>query len=92
MDGQPQAGVWRLYRVEGFRMRVRRRKHRPASRAGPTPSGPAEQWSMDFVAKIEAWLRDYKQRRSHSSLGDLTPDEFAADRQEKRLAIGGANF
>ncbi len=46
----------------------------------------------DARAKIEAWRRDYNQRRPHSSLGDPTPDEFATYRQEKRLAIGGANL
>jgi len=39
----------------------------------------------DAKAKIEAWRLDYNQRRPHSSLGHLTPDEFAA-RQEKRIA------
>ena len=29
-------------------------------------------------AIIEAWRRDYNQLRSHSSLGDLAPEEFAA--------------
>jgi putative transposase len=35
--------------------------------------------------KIEAWRLDYNQHRPHSSLGHLTPDEFAA-RQEERNA------
>lgn len=30
---------------------------------------------------IEAWRLDYNQRRPHSSLGHLTPNEFAAQRQ-----------
>ena len=30
---------------------------------------------------IEAWRVDYNQRRPHSSLGHLTPDEFVAQRQ-----------
>lgn len=30
---------------------------------------------------IEAWRLDYNQRRPHSSLGHLTPDEFMAQRQ-----------
>jgi putative transposase len=49
--------VRRLYRLDGLqlRMRVRRRKHialhrRPA----PTPAGPAERWSMDFVHDAQA--------------------------------------
>lgn len=31
----------------------------------------------DAQAKIEAWRDDYNQRRPHSSLGHLTPSEFA---------------
>jgi putative transposase len=31
----------------------------------------------DARAKIEAWRVDYNQRRPHSSLGHLTPNEFA---------------
>ena len=30
---------------------------------------------------IEAWRLDYNQRRPHSSLGHLTPNEFIAQRQ-----------
>jgi putative transposase len=44
--------VRRLYRLDGLqlRMRVRRRKHIALHRGpAPTPSGPAERWSMDFV-------------------------------------------
>lgn len=44
--------VRRLYRLEGLqlRMRVRRRKHIALHRgAAPTPAGPTERWSMDFV-------------------------------------------
>jgi putative transposase len=32
-------------------------------------------------AIIEAWRRDYNQRRPHSSLGHLTPNEFLEQRQ-----------
>ena len=32
-------------------------------------------------AIIEAWRLDYNQRRPHSSLGHLTPNEFVAQRQ-----------
>ena len=42
----------RLYRLEGLqlRMRVRRRKHIALHRGpAPTPTGPTERWSMDFV-------------------------------------------
>jgi putative transposase len=44
--------VYRLYRLEGLqvRMRMRRRKHRALHRGpAPTPVGPHERWSMDFV-------------------------------------------
>lgn len=35
---------------------------------------------------IEVWRLDYNQRRPHSSLGHLTPDEFVAQRQVIRAA------
>ena len=35
----------------------------------------------DARAKIEAWRVDYNQRRPHGSLGHLTPDEDARQRQ-----------
>jgi putative transposase len=38
----------------------------------------------DAKAKIEAWRVDYNQRRPHSSLGHLTPNEFAQQRQLAR--------
>ena len=38
----------------------------------------------DAKAKIEAWRIDYNQRRPHSSLGHLTPNEFVAQRQAVR--------
>jgi putative transposase len=44
--------VRRLYRLEGLqlRMRVRQRKHIALHRGpAPTPAGPTERWSMDFV-------------------------------------------
>jgi putative transposase len=44
--------VRRLYRLQGLqlRMRVRRRKHIALHRGpAPTPVGPQERWSMDFV-------------------------------------------
>jgi putative transposase len=36
----------------------------------------------DARANIEAWRIDYNRHRPHSSLGNLTPSEFAAKRQE----------
>ena len=32
---------------------------------------------LDARRKLEAWRRDYNQNRPHSSIGDLTPLEFA---------------
>ena len=37
----------------------------------------------DAQAKIEAWRVDYNQRRPHSSLGHLTPNEYAEQRQHR---------
>jgi putative transposase len=36
----------------------------------------------DSRTKIEAWRVDYNQRRPHGSLGHLTPDEYAQQRQK----------
>ena len=36
--------------------------------------------------KIEAWRIDYNQRRPHSSLGHLTPNEYAQQRQAQQTA------
>ncbi len=36
----------------------------------------------DAKAKIEAWRKDYNYHRPHSSLGNLTPHEFATQRQD----------
>ena len=40
----------------------------------------------DAQAKIEAWRIDYNAHRPHSSLGNLTPTEFARKRQEQRTS------
>jgi len=40
----------------------------------------------DAKAKIETWRLDYNQRRPHSSLGNLTPNEFMARCQAMRVA------
>jgi len=42
--------------------------------------------TVDARAKIEAWRVDYNQRRPHSSLGHLTPNEYAQHRQRARTA------
>ena len=39
----------------------------------------------DAKAKIEAWRVDYNQRRPHSSLGHLTPNEYARQRREQAV-------
>jgi len=41
-------------------------------------------------ATIDAWRRDYNERRPHSSLGHLTPAEFVRNRQEQRTAKVGS--
>ena len=46
----------------------------------------------DAKAKIEAWRCDYNQRRPHSSLGHLTPDEFAAQRQDREIVENAASL
>lgn len=45
----------------------------------------------DAKAKIEAWRLDYNQRRPHSSLGHLAPNEYVAIRQDHR-AVQAATF
>ena len=41
---------------------------------------------VDLQTKIEVWRVDYNQRRPHSSLGHLTPNEFVAQRQVTQAA------
>ncbi len=36
---------------------------------------------VEAQTTIEAWRRDYNQRQPHSSLGHLTPEKFAQQRQ-----------
>jgi putative transposase len=40
----------------------------------------------DARAKLEAWRIDYNHRRPHSSLGNLTPSEYASRRQDNRTS------
>ena len=40
----------------------------------------------DARSRIEAWRHDYNQRRPHSSLGHLTPNEFVRQRQAEQIA------
>ena len=42
----------------------------------------------DARMKIEAWRIDYNDYRPHSSLGQLTPSEFADQFQQQRVAWG----
>ena len=42
----------------------------------------------DARNKIEAWRIDYNDYRPHSSLGQLTPSEFADQFQQLRVALG----
>lgn len=37
----------------------------------------------DAQAKVEAWRVDYNQHRPHGSLGRLTPNEYARQRQDQ---------
>jgi putative transposase len=46
----------------------------------------------DAQTKIEAWRLDYNQRRPHGSLGHLTPNEFAEQRQATRAVEDVAFF
>jgi putative transposase len=46
----------------------------------------------DAKARIEAWRVDYNQRRPHSSLGHLTPNEFVIQRQGVPIADSAASF
>ena len=55
--------VRRLYRLEGLqvRLRVRRRKHMALHRGpAPSPAGPTERWSMDFVHDAVADGRPFR--------------------------------
>jgi len=45
--------------------------------------------TADAKAKIETWRVDYNQRRPHSSLGHLTPNEFLRQRQGMQAAEAG---
>jgi len=51
----------------------------------------------DAQEKIEKWRRDYNEFRPHSSLGDLTPEQFVAknkdsQRSRKTPLLGGSVF
>jgi putative transposase len=40
----------------------------------------------DARSNIEAWRMDYNGHRPHSSLGNLTPSDYATKRQEYRTS------
>ena len=41
----------------------------------------------DARKKIEAWRNDYNQWRPHTSLGDLTPQQYAEEKAKKQGKI-----
>ena len=43
---------------------------------------------LDARRKLEAWRRDYNQNRPHSSIGDLTPVEFANQIRARTQTVG----
>ncbi len=47
--------------------------------------GVSEATFEDARQRIEIWRQDYNQHRPHSSLGHLTPNEFAMQGQETAL-------
>jgi len=38
----------------------------------------------DAREKVESWRQDYNKNRPHSSLGNATPEEFAAQIEQKK--------
>ena len=93
--------VRRLYRLEGLqvRARVRRRKHMALHRGpAPTPHGPAERWSMDFVHDAVADGRPFRvltvvdQWSRRSPLLEVASSLSGADvaRALDRVIAGGA--
>jgi transposase InsO family protein len=46
-----------------------------------------EHWLLsldDAKEKVEAWRRDYNEERPHSALGNVTPEEYAAQVEPQR--------
>ena len=76
----------RLWREEGLRVPVRRRRKRlGASTAADTPAAdaPNRVWAVDFQFDSTTdgrpdWKTEYNQHRRHSALGYLTPASYAA--------------
>jgi putative transposase len=77
--------VYRIYKEEGLNLRTKRprRNRAGAHRLERVENNSVNKvWSMDFVhlddarMKIDSWKEDYNFFRPHSSLDDLTPEEF----------------
>jgi putative transposase len=50
---------------------------------------PNEHWFLtvaDAQEKLDAWRTDYNEKRPHSSLGNLTPEEYAR-LEDRRLCL-----
>ena len=50
---------------------------------------PNEHWFLtvaDAQEKLDAWRTDYNEKRPHSSLGNLTPEEYAR-LEDRRLGL-----
>ena len=41
----------------------------------------------DAREKVDSWRRDYNEERPHSSLGNATPEEFAAQVEPKKALL-----
>lgn len=41
---------------------------------------------------IEAWRREYNEERTHSSMGDVTPQEFITNLSKRSPCTPGDNF
>ena len=90
----PVAGARRLgvsprgpARLHPSRQAHRKRVHRVVQWAAPgrVPERAPVRVDRRCANKIEAWRLDYNQRRPHGSLGHLTPNEFAEQRQAMRV-------
>lgn len=70
--------VYRLYRLDGLKVRRKRRKrvaHHPRVRL-PSPSRPNERWSMDFVCDQ---LADGRRFRTLNVVDDFTRESLAIE-------------
>ncbi len=60
----------------------------PALDYGSTHLAQAGRGLADARRTVEDWMIDYNQNRPHSSLGNLTPEEFRVD-YTQRLELAG---